>query len=1618
MSFIGGDCALNVGLTNCLFERSGFNAGGSNLTLRAYNNLFYQGGVWLSSSNSANAFTFRDNFFYLNNLTNNLITYGALTYDHNGYVTNYNTLGTGLGDVIVSNFAFQSSWLGDFYQPTNSPLINMGSTNAGALGLYHYTVTTNQVKEANSPVDIGYHYVAVDQYGNPIDSNSDGTPDYIADRNGNGIVDSGETPWAYPPVITQQPTNQTVMQGTNVTFSVTVTGTSPLSYQWYFNTNTLMVGATNTTLTLTNVQITNAGFYRVVITNVLGGVFSSNVVLTVLIPPVVNLTSPTNGQIFSVYPTNIMLTAAASDVDGNIVSVAFYNGTSWLGSDTTAPYLFTWNYVPYGSYALTAVATDNDGLVTTSSVVNIAVDMAPTASISSPVNGAIIVTPTNLTISASASDGDGTVARLQIFAGTNLLGTSGTSPFNLVWSNVPPGTWNLTAVATDDLGVIGTSSIVTFTANPLTNFLAIADAYVRDGSYSNLNYGTSTILEVQTNSGTGTNRDAYFKFDVSNISSNISSAQLKVFASVSTNAPVTNTVYSVTNTSWGETTITWSNKPPRGVALSTNILNGTNGAWYLYDVSSYIRSQRAAGSNWVSLALHDPINTAWLISINSRENASNNPALVVITTNPPPTVNITSPANNSVYAAPAASITISATASDDQGVAQIQFFAGTTSLGIVTPPVSSLTWSNVPAGTYSLSAVATDNEGLSSTSTPVSVTVDIPPVVTLTNPANGAVFIAGTNISLGATASDADGTVKQVQFFQGTTSLGTDTNAPYQTNWNNVVAGNYTLTAVATDNNGITSTSPPVNIFIDGPPAVSITSPPSNATFSDPTNITIAATASNNDGTLLQVQFFVGGVSLGVCTQPPYTVTWSNPPVGTYVLKAVATDDYGLMSTAIVTNIIVGTNLSAMANAYVWDGSYSNQNFGGSAILNVQSSGTGTNRDTYFKFNLGGITNVSSAKLNVYASLSATGSVSAAVYSVTNTGWGEYTITWSNKPARVVALTTNVLSGTNGAWYQFDVTLYVRTNSGVISLALHEPTNSAALISINSLENSSNNPVLIINTTNAPPTVSIASPASNTVYVATVGSIVINASANDVSGVAQVQFFAGTNSVGVTNSLGVDTSTPYSVTWNNPPAGTNWLTAVAVGNEGLSTTSAVVSVIMDIPPVVALTNPANGAVFIAGTNISLGATASDADGTVKQVQFFQGTTSLGTDTNAPYQTNWNNVVAGNYTLTAVATDNNGITSTSPPVNIIVEAPPVVSIASPANNANFTAPTNITITATASSSDGTSPQVQFFVGGVLLGTGTNAPYSAVWSNPPVGTFVLTAVATDDYGLVSTASVTNITIGTNFLAIADAHVRDGSYSNINYGTSTILEVQTSSGTGTNRDAYFKFDVSNISSNISSAQLKVFASVSTNAPVTNTVYSVTNTSWGETTITWSNKPPRGVALSTNILNGTNGAWYLYDVSSYIRSQRAAGSNWVSLALHDPINTAWLISINSRENASNNPALVVITTNPPPTVNITSPANNSVYAAPAASITISATASDDQGVAQIQFFAGTNSLGVVTTPPYSVPWSNVPIGTYALSAVAADNYGLTARSSVVNITVGVLTVVIDSPTNGAVLQ
>src|SRR5206468_7839133 len=120
-----------------------------------------------------------------------------------------------------------------------------------------------------------------------------------------------------------------------------------------------------------------------------------------------------------------------------------------------------------------------------------------------------------------------------------------------------------------------------------------------------------------------------------------------------------------------------------------------------------------------------------------------------------------------------------------------------------------------------------------------SLPTNAPPTVVL-SASNGATFTAPAEITITATASDSDGSIRKVEFFEGGTRLGEATNAPYSTVWSNVVAGSYLITAKATDDGGAVATAIPVNVTVNSTAAAPLTclSPLANGngfSFSFPT---------------------------------------------------------------------------------------------------------------------------------------------------------------------------------------------------------------------------------------------------------------------------------------------------------------------------------------------------------------------------------------------------------------------------------------------------------------------------------------------------------------------------------------------------------------------------------------------------------------------------------------------------------------------------------------------------------------------------------------------------------------------------------------------------------------
>jgi hypothetical protein len=168
----------SLGVTNCLFERVGAAVDDSGVGIDispVFRNCLWFGGQLNLTHWDYDTWTFRDNLFDQCAITQD----GNVDGNYNGYTTGSARLTPNDASDKVASLAYQTGPLGDYYQPSTSAFINAGSTAAGNVGLYHYTTQTNETKEATSTVDIGLHYVALDAYGNPVDTDGGGVADFI-----------------------------------------------------------------------------------------------------------------------------------------------------------------------------------------------------------------------------------------------------------------------------------------------------------------------------------------------------------------------------------------------------------------------------------------------------------------------------------------------------------------------------------------------------------------------------------------------------------------------------------------------------------------------------------------------------------------------------------------------------------------------------------------------------------------------------------------------------------------------------------------------------------------------------------------------------------------------------------------------------------------------------------------------------------------------------------------------------------------------------------------------------------------------------------------------------------------------------------------------------------------------------------------------------------------------------------------------------------------------------------------------------------------------------------------------------------------------------------------------
>ncbi|MCR6639100.1 MAG: Ig-like domain-containing protein [Sporocytophaga sp.] len=898
-------------------------------------------------------------------------------------------------------------------------------------------------------------------------------------------------------------------------------------------------------------------------------------------PPTVSITAPANNATFAA-GSSVFLTADAADTDGKISKVEYYNGTTLLGYSTTSPYSFAWTGVAAGTHTITAKATDNSGAATTSTAITVVVtaNKVPTVSITAPANNAIFEGGANITFTASTTDADGTVSKVEFYNGTTFLGSATTSPYTYTWEEVSPGTYTITAKATDDRGGIGTSTPVKITVTvPQTPYGG--EAWPIPGKIEAENYDLGGSGLAYSDSDEGNRGEAFRTDDVDieastdvgegyNIGWTVEGEWLEYTVNVSETGQY-NFKVRVAATAAGKTMHIEMN----GVNVTGVIKVPNTGDFQEWQTVIIPAISLTAGKQIMKIVFDsDEINLNYVD---------------VVAGNKLPSVSITAPANNTTYVA-VASFTITANAADPDGnITKVEFYNGSTLLGSDATAPYSYEWKNVAAGTYTITAKATDNNGASSQSTPVIVVVNANklPSVSLTVPANNTVLQdPASNVSLTASASDTDGSIVKVEFYNGTTLLGSDNTSPYNFTIPNLTAGTYTLTAKATDDKGGVSTSSAITIVVNQVPQISITAPLNNASFTAPENVIITADATDEDGLISKVEFYNGTTLLGSDASAPYSFSWTSVPAGKYTITAKATDDKGGVTVSspvlltvnqppLVTITSPSNNAAFVAPASVIinvdatdsDGSVAKVEFYSEDLL------IGTDLAAPYSYTMSDLS-VGTYSITAKATDNNGGTTTSSVVS--------FTVNDNQPPLVVVNFPLNNSTIKVGSSVNFDISVsdpdgsvtkveyyngslligtltsapfninWTVPGAGSYSITV-KVTDSHGAVAVSS-------PLLLTTVSNQSPAVKITSPRNNDILLSS-EEIILTADASDADGqISKVEFYIGSK------LLGTAANAPFEFTWLDPGDGIYTIIAVATDDNGAKMPS--VPVTINVAPVI------------------------------------------------------------------------------------------------------------------------------------------------------------------------------------------------------------------------------------------------------------------------------------------------------------------------------------------------------------------------------------------------------------------------------------------------------------------
>ncbi|MBC7486888.1 MAG: PQQ-dependent sugar dehydrogenase [Cytophagaceae bacterium] len=338
----------------------------------------------------------------------------------------------------------------------------------------------------------------------------------------------------------------------------------------------------------------------------------------------------------------------------------------------------------------------------------------PSVTIISPEMNETLTAPASKVIVATATD-DGTIAKVEFYNGTIKLGEDLTAPYNYSWTNIPAGTYSLTAKAYDNLNALTTSSAITFIVTPTTG----TPTKTLPGKIEAEDYDEGGEGVGYHDLSAGNSGNKYRPTD--NV--DIEDCSEGTFNIGWTNAGEW-LQYTASVTQAGTYTLALrAAAQADGKALHVEI-NGVNitGAIAVPNSGGYQNWQTITIGN---IALTTGTKVIRLVFDANDINLNYFSFTATGSTNALPVVSLTSPLSGDVFNAPAA-VTLSATATDDGTISKVEFYNGAVKLGEDLTTPYSYSWTNVTAGSYAITAKAYDNLNASASSTVTNITVNTP----------------------------------------------------------------------------------------------------------------------------------------------------------------------------------------------------------------------------------------------------------------------------------------------------------------------------------------------------------------------------------------------------------------------------------------------------------------------------------------------------------------------------------------------------------------------------------------------------------------------------------------------------------------------------------------------------------------------------------------------------------------------------------------------------------------------------------------------------------------------------------------------------------------------------